>query len=105
MHVIFSEIGHSSKKCYDHFSILIRGKGQPFLFDFMKGSRWARIHIKWVGSTRRLGLGFWDKKDFERCILLERTRGPAVEHSPGTLGNIMGVERSFISSLPFLLVH
>ena len=40
----------------------------------MKGSRWARIHIKWVGSTKRMGLGFWDKKDFERCILLESTR-------------------------------
>ena len=71
----------------------------------MKGNRWARIHIKWVGSTRGMGLGFWDKKDFERCILLESTRAQVMERSLGTQGNIMGVERPFISSLPFLLVH
>ena len=56
----------------------------------MKGNRLARIHIKWVGSTKSMGFGFWDKKDFERCILLESTRVPVVERSPGMHGKIVG---------------
>ena len=71
----------------------------------MKGSRWARFHIKWVGSTKIIGLGFWNKKDFERYVFQGSTRGPAVERSLGMQGNIMGVKRPFISSLPFLLIH
>ena len=31
----------------------------------MKGSRWARFHIKWVGSTKIMGLGFWEKNDLK----------------------------------------
>ena len=46
-----------------------------------------------------------NKKDFERCILLASTKGAVMKHSPRTQGNIMGVERSFISSLSFLLLH
>ena len=32
-----------------------------------------------MGSTKRMGLSFWDKKDFERCIFLESTRELGVE--------------------------
>ena len=57
------------------------------------------------GKYKKMGLGFRDKKDFERYILLKSTRGSAVERSSRMQGNIIGVKRPFISSLPFLLVH
>ena len=44
----------------------------------------GKVPHKWVDSTKIIGLGFWDKKDFERYVLLESTRGPAVERKPGT---------------------
>ena len=65
----------------------------------------GKVPHKMGGSTKIMGLGFWEKKDFERCVSQGSTRGPVVERSLGTQGNIMGVKRPFISSLPFLLIH
>ena len=44
----------------------------------------GKVPHKMGGQYKKNGIQVWDKKNFERYILLESTRGPTVEHSPGT---------------------
>ena len=65
----------------------------------------GKVPHKMGGQYKNNGTRLFEKKDFERCVFQGSTRGSTVKRSLGMQGNIMGVKRPFISSLPFLLIH